>query len=634
MKNNIKTKLLGAFFVMNAALLISSIGLFAMHTYVVNKYSDVVNSMSLEYQLSQSVSNLIDEYNNLVLGNSTEVLSNNHKVMASEDQINQKIKLLDAAIVDPTAKVSFLGLKNSIEAVITEVNNGLADVAKDKATSFAHYQAAHHNYDFVQTNSTAFTFDQLKYVSAAEAKLQSTYTTLAVIAGSLLVVLLVGTTLFGVRFASKLITPLSDLTDIATRIASDNTTKVVLGPHLLNRTDEIGSLSNSLNVMLERLKEKISELAVAKTNVERKVEERTKQLSDAEAELTASVSSLPFGFALINVRNEIVFSNASLSALLDRKIPANPDKSRQELEKISADFHEAIDLLGCIHEVQIKKQPLERNVQLGPQYFRFVMSPIRSGSKILGTVMTMEDTSNERAMERSRDEFFSIASHELRTPLTAVRGNAEMMLEYYREQLKDPSLNEMVTDIHDASIRLIQIVNDFLDVSRLEQGKIVFKNAPFDPIELGKSILRAYEVTGSRQKIKLKSQPPSTPLPKAFADSDRARQIIINLISNGLKFTESGSIIIHYSVVGKHIHISVTDTGKGIPEASQHLLFHKFQQASNNLLTRDNTRSTGLGLYISRLMAEGMAGKLYLESSEEGKGSTFTLELPVAGSSK
>jgi signal transduction histidine kinase len=119
-------------------------------------------------------------------------------------------------------------------------------------------------------------------------------------------------------------------------------------------------------------------------------------------------------------------------------------------------------------------------------------------------------------------------------------------------------------------------------------------------------------------------------LPLVHADPDRTRQIIINLVGNAIKFTDKGGVTIHLTTDKQVVKIAVSDTGKGMPLASHHLLFRKFQQASNNALTRDSTRGTGLGLYISQLMATGMHGKLYLESSEVGHGSTFTLELPVA----
>lgn len=205
-----------------------------------------------------------------------------------------------------------------------------------------------------------------------------------------------------------------------------------------------------------------------------------------------------------------------------------------------------------------------------------------------------------------------------------------MILEYHADKLTDPDLKEMITDVHESSIRLIDIVNDFLETSRLEQGRMEFKNAPFDLAKLIENALKEYQVTGSRAHIALTFEEPVTPLPTVFADSDRVRQVLINLIGNGMKFTENGTVTISARVSGGLVQVMVTDTGRGIPIENQSILFHKFQQASDNLMTRDTTKGTGLGLYISKLMIEGMGGKIWLLSSAAGKGSTFAFTLPVA----
>jgi signal transduction histidine kinase len=384
---------------------------------------------------------------------------------------------------------------------------------------------------------------------------------------------------------------------------------------------------------LRQIKAAERQLEIEKRSVERKVDQRTLELRQARAELEASIRSLPFGFAIINTQDEVVFSNNQLATLLGREIPTGRAATRAVLSQIGVDYQSAIDLLACIHESQTTSKPIEKNISFGPRFFRFYFAPILGrddhGKHSNGGVLLVEDTTEAKALERSRDEFFSIASHELRTPLTAVRGNSDMILNYFQEQLKDPSLKEMVVDIHDSSTRLISIVNDFLDMSRLEMGKFAFKTQPFDVGAMIQQVLREYDVTGSRRKLHLAFEPPHIASSAVLADPERSRQILVNLLGNAIKFTEHGGVTVTAIPKGKMMNISVTDTGKGIPIESQHLLFHKFQQASNNILTRDSTQSTGLGLYISRLLAENMGGRLYIEQTEVGKGSTFTLELPL-----
>jgi CheY-like chemotaxis protein len=262
---------------------------------------------------------------------------------------------------------------------------------------------------------------------------------------------------------------------------------------------------------------------------------------------------------------------------------------------------------------------------------------VRSGTTSIGTVILLADITDAKVAERSKDEFFSIASHELRTPLTAIKGNASMILDYYKDKLKDPSLREMVEDVHTSSVRLIEIVNDFLDTSRLEQGKIQFK---FQSFALDKVIEQvSYEMGAvlKQKDLKLTVDKASLnlgELPLIFADPDRTKQVIYNLVGNAAKFTEKGGITIRAHKEGPNMRVLVTDTGRGIPLEGQRLLFRKFQQAGSSLLTRDTTRGTGLGLYISKLLVEGMGGKIGLEDSEPGRGTTFFFTLPLAAKGK
>ena len=157
-----------------------------------------------------------------------------------------------------------------------------------------------------------------------------------------------------------------------------------------------------------------------------------------------------------------------------------------------------------------------------------------------------------------------------------------------------------------------------------------FQNETFDVAVLIMDVLKEYEVTGSRKKLYLKYEPPEKPMPLVFADKNKVKQILINLVGNALKFTEEGGVTVRIHLYDGFVRVVVEDTGRGIPLENQMLLFHKFQQASNNLFTRDTTRGTGLGLYISKLIIEQMGGNIGLEYSQPGKGSAFGFALPVA----
>lgn len=387
---------------------------------------------------------------------------------------------------------------------------------------------------------------------------------------------------------------------------------------------------------LRRIKAAEYQLQLEKQNVERQVAERTHELNEVTARLEASLGSLPFGFAIIAAKNQIVYHNQSLTRLLKRPIPTDPSESAETLKQIATEYSSALDVMKCIGDCEASGRTIEQSVSFGPAFFRFIFVPIidsTAGQKATGTVMIVEDITEAKVLERSREEFFSIASHELRTPLTAIRGNTSLLLRYYADTLKDPNIYGMVSDINTSCARLIELVNDFLDTSRLEQGKISFKPRSFPLDEVLEQVVYEMGTVLREKNLYCKVDERITKLgslPPVFADPDRAKQILYNLIGNAAKFTVTGGISVGAQLAGDHLKVTVTDTGPGIPIENQKLLFRKFQQAGSSILSRDTTRGTGLGLYISKLLSEGMHGSIGLESSTPGKGTTFFFTLPVA----
>jgi PAS domain S-box-containing protein len=385
--------------------------------------------------------------------------------------------------------------------------------------------------------------------------------------------------------------------------------------------------------LLEDSRDLSQQLQQEKAGVELKVATRTAEVRAERARLEASINSLNIGFVIIDKDKAIVTANAEFSKFFSARSSTKP-----HLDQLTLALKNDFDLLAVIDEcLRTGKSITKDDLKLGERIVRIFIAPIFEDSahkKSLGAVILVEDITEAKVLERSRDEFFSIASHELRTPLTAIRGNTQMMMEYYKETLSDPSLKEMVDDIHDSSIRLITIVNDFLDTSRLEQGKITFQLTDFDVADLAHEVMQEFIAGEVNPALYIKVAVPNQALPLVHADRDRLKQTIINLVGNGFKFTEKGGVTINLRALHSTIFIEVTDTGKGIPPESRNLLFRKFQQASNNILTRDSTRSTGLGLYISKLIVEGMNGKIYMATSKVGKGSCFVIEVPTAPTNK
>jgi two-component system phosphate regulon sensor histidine kinase PhoR len=394
------------------------------------------------------------------------------------------------------------------------------------------------------------------------------------------------------------------------------------------RGKEVGYIMVVQNVT--ELKKKSVELAREKASVERKVVERTKELREERARLSASIESLTLGFALVDDRSNVVIQNKTLQSILQMKSPAG---SVAELNSYMGSY----DLAEKCRESQRRGKTLPTSeLAVGSLILKVFMTPVmvddeHGGHKALGSVVLIENITEAKVLERSRDEFFSIASHELRTPLTAIRGNTSMMLDYYARELKNHDLKRMLQDVHDSSTSLIAIVSDFLDMSRLEQGKMNFDMESFAVKPVIEKMAAELQTVFQQKQLKLVVDSAELDgLPAVYADRKRLQQVLYNVIGNALKFTKKGSVSIRVQVQDGVVKVLVSDTGRGIAVDAQKMLFHKFQQAGDSLLTRDTSRGTGMGLYIAKLMVQSMGGMIGLEASEVGKGSTFSFTVPVA----
>lgn len=381
-----------------------------------------------------------------------------------------------------------------------------------------------------------------------------------------------------------------------------------------------------LNI-LEDEKSLEEDLKNEKKSVEAKVVERTEELTEEKSKLLASIEALVKAYIMIDTKAKIVLTNHNLGEIFGE---INGKWTLGELQKRLGD---SFDIIGNYKKcLETGERIIFKDQPFGARFLEIRISPVfedNTQKKLIGVLVIIGDVTEEKVLARSRDEFFSIASHELRTPLTAIKGNASMILEYYKEKLKPPDFKEMVDDIHESSIRLIKIVNDFLNVSRLEQNRLEFKLTQVNLLNLLKDVVNEYKLSLD-DKLYLNIDEPKTKIPDVLADPDRLREVIINLIGNSIKFTKVGGVTISLEANDKFINVYVKDTGAGIPVQNQSLLFHKFQQAGSSILTRDTAHGTGLGLYISKLMIEGMGGMIKLENSTENVGSTFMFSVPLA----
>ena len=232
----------------------------------------------------------------------------------------------------------------------------------------------------------------------------------------------------------------------------------------------------------------------------------------------------------------------------------------------------------------------------------------------------------ERATQHKSD-FVANMSHELRTPLNAVIGFSEVLLEQMFGPLTEKQ-EEYVNDILSSGRHLLSLINDILDLSKVEAGKMELEPSVFDLRKIIEGSLVMIKERAMNHGIALTADV-GAGLGLVTADERKIKQVIFNLLSNAVKFTpDKGAVKLHGSIVGDEIHIAVTDTGLGIPEFEQEKIFQEFHQVSGGNLTA-KAEGTGLGLTLCKKFAELHGGRIWVRSTP-GQGSTFTLGLPRA----
>ena len=234
---------------------------------------------------------------------------------------------------------------------------------------------------------------------------------------------------------------------------------------------------------------------------------------------------------------------------------------------------------------------------------------------------------SNKNLDQTKDEFISFVSHELRAPMGAVKGLVSMMLkgDYgpTPERFRQP-----LSNVYVSAERQIRMINDILNISRFQSGRIRYTLLDFSLEKVTSQIVDEQQSVARQRRITLAAASGTETMVQG--DDIWVKQILDNVIGNAVKFTEEGSVTITFATRGDLAEVIVTDSGIGIDPNDQEKLFIKFQKLSGTLLQK--TIGTGLGLYISREVSRKMGGYVRLEKSEPRKGSTFVFSLPRAGS--
>lgn len=252
------------------------------------------------------------------------------------------------------------------------------------------------------------------------------------------------------------------------------------------------------------------------------------------------------------------------------------------------------------------------------------VSPIMLNDRPVGAIEIFRDISQEYEVDQMKSEFISLASHQLRTPLTAIKTYSHMLATGFSGELTKSQQDFM--DIILGSIdRMNELINTLLDISRIEEGRLMITQRTIKLKEIMQEIVTELKPAAKAKQIKLEFHA-NTDDSSALTDPLLVKEVCANLLSNAIKYTpDKGSVTVSLAAADKHFIIKIRDTGYGIPKSEQKRVFSKFFRAEN-ILNKD-TSGTGLGLYLVKQIAENLGGDISFKSAES-KGSEFTFSLP------
>lgn len=252
------------------------------------------------------------------------------------------------------------------------------------------------------------------------------------------------------------------------------------------------------------------------------------------------------------------------------------------------------------------------------------VSPIILHGRPVGAIEVFRDITVENEIDRMKSEFISLASHQLRTPLSTVKTYAHLLAESYMGELNAEQARAIQTIIA-ASNNMNELIGTLLNIARIESGSIEVTHRRLDAAQLVVDAVRQLQLTADAKGVKIVQDIPKRPA-IAHTDSVIAKEILINLIGNAIKYTPTGGhVIVTVRSRKQDILFSVHDTGVGIPEQAQSKIFSKFFRAPN--VTRQETTGTGLGLYVVKGLVSTLHGAIWFKS-EENVGSSFYVSLP------
>lgn len=507
----------------------------------------------------------------------------------------------------PGLQLSSLGL-NALKSHIADQQYDISLEITDKdktVTNAAISQVGDFNF-FVITQKKTNTISQLAF---REAVFMGGAIALAIFLVIILIPIIV----------SKLLTPLSKLSHFADEISRGN-----LNHRLdIHTNTEFDILALSFNKMAKALSE-------TRNNIEKEIKERTIDLKKFQQAVEHSSDQI----VITDTDGIVVYANRAVEKVTgftkNEIIGKKAGSPTLWGGLMDASFYQSL-----WETIKVKTQTFEGEIRnkrkSGEEYYAEVkISPIldEDTNKPVLFVSIERDITKAKEVDRMKTEFISLASHQLRTPLSAVKWFIEMLLSGDAGELNNEQ-RDMVQNVNTSNERMIDLVNSLLNISRIESGRIIIDPEPTNLKELVDGVITELQpkLHEKNQSVIISADPN---LPAILIDGKLIRNVLINLLTNAIKYSPSDSeIIVFISKDTKNVIVQVADSGLGIPEADQDNVFKKFYRAKN--VVQQETEGNGLGLYLAKAIIESSQGKIWFKSVEN-QGTSFFFTLPLSGS--
>ena len=385
---------------------------------------------------------------------------------------------------------------------------------------------------------------------------------------------------------------------------------------------EIDQVVNAFNYMSSHLQQ------YDKQNLDTLMAEKNKYISERN-KLELVLMSIADGVVVTDRDNKVQIVNAAATELFAKE-------AKELLGKPLVFCTEGPDSPQICQIVQAftdtvspgSLEPVAQQVHLGELVVRVHMAPIILNKDFLGSVLIMHDITRQSELERMKNEFISNVSHELRTPITSIKSYVDTLCNH-GEKLDPDIYREFLQIIDSEADRLMFLVNDVLELSRVEEGNREFEMLPLDIRQGAEYALRSLNLMAKDRQIELGLVCTQEDIPLVNINQESIERVIINLLSNGIKYTPVGGridVVITHLPESKEVRVDVKDNGIGIPEECLENIWDRFFRVEKKVHT---IKGTGLGLTIVKKIIEKHNGRLSVESSL-GQGSTFSFFLPVA----